>query len=327
MVRWGILGTARIGRTRFLPGLRQSSRGEPVAIASRNREKAEAFARENAIPRVFHDYESLLRSDAIDAAYIPLPNSMHCEWTVAAAQNGKHVFCEKPLAMNQEEAERMLSACRVANVLCFEAFVFLYHPQTLGLLKLLEQGAIGTLLNLHSCFCYRLERPSNNIRLKREFGGGSLMDVGSYSIAFARCIFRSEPTSIQAQLQTDEVYGVDTQVGAILRMGGDRLAIIEASFDTMGGAKVTLRGSEGSIEIEQPFHPPEGSSIRIVRGNQEETVSFETGLQSFVPAIDHFHDCILDGVEPISTAQNALGTIRVMEAIRESAAAGRVVEL
>ena len=319
-VRWGIISTARIGATAFAPSVRQTARGELVAVASRDRERAESFATEHSIPQVFDDYASLLASGEVDAVYNPLPNTMHREWTELAAANGKHVFCEKPLATTAADAEAMVRACQEAGVVFFEAFVFLYHPQTLKLRQLLDEGAIGELLQLHAHHSFAIARPTDNIRMNREVGGGSLFDAGSYPITFSRFAFGDEPHGIQSTCMIDPQYGVDTRATVLLEFPGQRTASLQVGFDAYGGQGAILFGSEGAIEIPRPYHPLEQSSFVIRTSHSEETVSFDVGVPTFAPAIEHFHDCVLDGTEPIQTAANAAGTLRVIE---EVLAAGR----
>ena len=312
-VRWGIISTARIAATAFIPAVRQTRRGEVTAVASRSRDKGESFAREHGIPQVFDDYASLLASDGIDAVYNPLPNTMHREWTEAAAAAGKHVFCEKPLATTAADAEAMVAACEEAGVVFFEAFVFLYHPQSLKLRRLIDEGAIGELLQLHAHMSFPIQRPTDNIRMNRALGGGSLYDGGSYPITFSRFAFGDEPVGIQSKCLLDPEYGVDTRATLILEFPGDRTASIQGGFDAFGGQGAVLFGREAAIEIPRPYHPQEQSSFVIRSGGSEEVVSFDTGVAPFTPAIEHFQDCVLDGAEPLVSAANAVGTLRVIE--------------
>ncbi len=327
MVRWGILSTAGIAARAFVPALRQTRRGQLAALASRSREKGEAFARQHDIPLVFGDYASLLASDQIDAVYNPLPNSLHAEWTALAAGQGKHVFCEKPLALNPAEARQMVEVCQKAGVMLFEAFVFLYHPQTLKLRQLLDEGAIGPLVQVQAQMTFPLARPTDNIRMNRELGGGSLMDVGCYPITFARFAFGVEPLSVQATCRMDPDYGVDTRAGMLLNFSGERFATLQAGFDAPGGQGAVLFGEKGYIEVPKPYHPGEHSQMVIHRGDKEETLSFDTGTVPFAPALEHFHDCILDRTKPIATAAYAGGTLQVIGAVLESSRTGRRVEL
>ena len=326
-IRWGIISTARIGETAFIPALRQIKGGELVAVASRSRDTGEAFARQHDIPQVFDDYAALLASDEIDAIYNPLPNTMHAEWTIRAAQAGKHVFCEKPLAVTSAEAQQMIDACQSAGVLLMEAFVFLLHPQTEKLCQLLADGAIGDLVQLQAYMTFPLPRPSDNIRLNKMLGGGSLFDAGCYPITFARFAMGEEPVAVQAAGYIDPDLGVDTRVGLVLTFPGNRLATLTTGFDAMGGPGALLSGSKGYIEIPQPFHPRETSQFTLRTPKGSETHTFDTGLLPFAPAIAHFQDCIREGRQPQIPATNALGTLRIIEAVLESTRSGRRVDL
>lgn len=326
-VRWGIVSTAHIAESAFIPALRQTERGELVAVASRNQESAAAFAHKHGIPQAFASYEALLASDAIDAIYNPLPNTMHAEWTIAAARHGKHVFCEKPLAMSPTEAQEMIDACEKAGVLLVEAFVFLYHPQTRKLRQLLDEGAIGNLLQLQARLTFHLKRPTDNIRLNRELGGGGLLDAGCYPITFARFAFDAEPVAVQAALHTDPAYQVDSRVAMLLTFPGAGFATLQTGIDAIGGPGAVLMGDKGYIEVPLPYHPRDESHFIVHTAAGAETISFNTGKLPFTAAIEQFHDCLLDGATPMVPATNAIGTARVIEAVFGSAQSGERVAL
>ncbi|MEM7133271.1 MAG: Gfo/Idh/MocA family oxidoreductase [Chloroflexota bacterium] len=327
-IRWGILSTAAIAQSSFIPATRQTDRGEIVAVASRNRDRAEAFAQLNEIPQVFDDYASMLASDEIDAVYNALPNTMHAEWTKFAAEQGKHVFCEKPLAMSPAEAQQMIDDCNAAGVLLLEAFVFLYHPQTLKLRELLDSGIIGELRQSHAHLTFHLERPTDNIRANKELGGGGLLDAGCYPITFTRFAFGQEPQSVQADVFIDPMCNVDTRAALLLGFSGSRFATIQTGMDAIGGPKAFLFGEKGVIEIPEPYHPKAQShfTVRTNDGN-EETFHFDTGKQVFAPAIEHFHDAILDGTPLRIGAENAIGSLNIIDAIFESAQSGQRIQV
>lgn len=326
-LRWGIISTAAIADSAFIPALGKTQRGRLVAVSSRSRERAESFARKHKVPMVFDDYASMLASDEIDAVYNPLPNTMHSEWTKVAARNGKHIFCEKPLAVTPDEARGMVDFCAEAGVLLFEAFVFLYHPQTLKLRRILDDGVIGDLIQLQAHMTPSVFRPQNNIRLNKDLGGGSLFDVGSYTITFARFAFGAEPVALQASRYIDPDYGVDTRASVLLNFRNDCYATLQSGFDVRGGVGAVLFGDRGHIVVDQPYHPKEQSHFVVHTADGEETVSFDNGVPAFTPAIEHFHDCILDGAEPRVTGENAIGTLRIIEAVHESSQSGGRVEL
>lgn len=326
-IRWGILSTAKIAETAFIPSLAQTRRGQLAAVASRDGARAQAFAETHNIPQAFDSYDAMIESDAIDAIYNPLPNSLHAEWTEKAAAAGKHVFCEKPLGVSATEAQHMVDVCAQAGVVLFEAFVFLYHPKSIKLRQVLAEGAIGDLVQMTASFTFPLKRPTDNIRMNRELGGGNLMDVGCYPIAFSRFVFGEEPVSVQAACAMDPDYGVDTRSSMVLTYSGDRHAALQSGFDAPGGQRASIHGTSGYIAVPQPCHPKAQDGFVVCRGETEEAVYVEAGVPPFAPAIEHFHDCLLDGVEPMATAANAVGTLRVIEAIRESAATGRRIDL
>ena len=325
-IRWGIISTAAIGESAFIPAVRQTRRGQIVAVASRDSDRARDFASKHDIPQAMGSYEELLASDEIDAVYNPLPNSMHAEWTIKAARHGKHVFCEKPLAVSAAEAEEMVAACRKAGVLLFEAFVFLYHPISLKLRRVLQNGAIGEIGQMQMSFTFPLRRPKDNIRMSKEMAGGSLMDVGCYVITFARFVFGEEPIGVQASVRMDPDYDVDTLASMILTFPGNRHASLQAGFDAAGGQRASIHGSSGYIDVPQPCHPGEEAEF-VVHAGEGERISVNAGVRTFTPALEHFQDCILDGVEPISTAAYAAGTLRVIEAVHESARQGKRIDL
>ena len=326
-IRWGIISTAGIAEKSFIPALLETDRGELTAVASRDRHKADAFAKKHDIPTVFDDYTSLLESDEIDAVYNPLPNTMHAEWTIKAAENSKHIFCEKPLAMSADEINSMSDSCERAGVKLVEAFVFLFHDQTLKLRQILDSGVIGEITATHAYMDFRMPRPSDNIRFNRELGGGGLLDCGVYPITFTRFVFGQEPIGVQAACFIDPEYGVDTRASAVVEFCDGRYATIQCSFDGQGGQGAAIFGEKGHITIPQPYHPRKGSHLLVKSPEGEERYPFGDGRHPFTPAIEHFHDVLLDGTPLAVPATNALGTMAVVEAIFESARTGRRVAL
>ena len=217
-IRWGILSTANIGRQQVVPAIQAADRCEVVAVASRSLEKASAYAAELGIERAYGSYGQLLRDPEIDAVYIPLPNHMHAEWAIAAAENGKHVLCEKPIALSSEEAETMAAAAATAGVVLREAFMYRFHPSWVAARRIVEEGVIGEILAIDSWFSY-FNDDAANIRNIAEYGGGALMDIGCYSIHLSRMLTGAEPTSIKASVLRDPELGIDILTTAILEFG------------------------------------------------------------------------------------------------------------
>jgi predicted dehydrogenase len=322
-VRWGIVSTAQIGRWVFAPALRASARGELVGVASRDRERAAAFAGDLDIPEVFASYDDLLSSDRIDAVYLPLPNSMHEEWAIRAVEHGKHVFCEKPLATGPEAAQRMVDAAAHHGVVLMEAMVYRYHPQTARLRGLLDAGAIGDLRHIDMRMGGPL--PPGNIRWQPELDGGTLTDIGCYLIDVARWAAGAEPVQVTAVWQQHG--GVDSRIGLQLAFPGAVVASLFGTLDTMTVRGAALEGSGGTLQIEQPTHPYEESAYTVTTPQATERVTLNNGVRAFTPALDHFHDRVLDGAAPLLANTDAIGTLRVMAAAAESARTGRTVHL
>ena len=262
--------------------------------------------------------------DRIDAVYLPLPNSMHEQWAIRAAERGKHVFCEKPLATSAAAAQRMVDAAAGNGVLLMEAMVFRYHPQTLRLRRLLDAGAIGDLRHVD----VRMGAPlgPGNIRWQPELGGGALMDIGCYVITVARWAAGAEPTRVTAVWQEDRG-GVDRHLGLLLEFPDGVVATLFGAFDTASMRGAHLAGSGGTLHIEQPTHPYEESAYTLTTAQATERVTLNHGVRSFTPAIDHFHDCLLDGAAPLLANTDAIATLRVMDAAAESARTGGTVQL
>jgi predicted dehydrogenase len=214
-LRWGILSTADIGRRKVIPGIRKAARCEIVAIASRDAAQARRVADELGIPTAHGSYEALLADPDVDAVYIPLPNHLHAEWTIAAARAAKHVLCEKPLAMTAADAERMAEVCAAEGVRLMEAFMYRHHPAWVAAMEVVASGRIGRLRAVQSWFSYYNDDPAN-IRNQLEAGGGALFDIGCYSVNLSRMLFGAEPIRVSAGIVRDPALGVDTLTSAIL---------------------------------------------------------------------------------------------------------------
>ena len=324
-VRWGIVSTAQIGRWVFAPALRATARGELTGVASRDRERAAAFAGDLEIPEVFASYDDLLWSERVDAVYVPLPNSMHEEWAIRAMEHGKHVFCEKPLATSPEGAQRMVDAAARHGVVLMEAMVFRYHPQTQRLRRLLDAGAIGDLR--HVAVHMGAPVPAGNIRWLPELGGGALADIGCYLIEVARWAAGAEPVRVSATWRETREDGVDSRIGLLLEFPDTVVATLFGAFDAAPVRGAHLAGSGGSLHIEQPTHPYEESAYTLTTPQATERVTLNNGVRAFTPALDHFHDCVLDGAAPMLANTDAIATLRIMAAAAESARTGKTVRL
>ncbi len=281
-VRYGILGAANIARS-FCRGLAGSTLATAEVVASRDGTKAAAFAAEMGVPRHLASYEALLADPGIEAIYIPLPNDMHCEWAIRCVEAGKHVLCEKPLAMGADEARRMYDAARRAGVHLVEAYPYMSQPQTLRVRALLREGAIGQVQLITTAFGFALVAPDGtplrdpaNIRLLPERGGGGLLDAGTYSMSMARIIAGERPARVFATGR-NTASGVDQTVVAIVEFPSGAVAQVSSSMSTAMHRHAVVVGSSGVIETSYSNHAPADAklTVRLKRGVPG-TVPFET---------------------------------------------------
>ena len=262
-LRWGVLGCAKIAVEKVIPAIQGSKRGVVTAIASRAIDLAQATARKLDIERAYGSYQELLADPDVRAVYIPLPNHLHAEWTLAAAEAGKHVLCEKPLGMSSEEARSMVEGCQRDGVKLMEAFMYRLHPLWKRAYRLVAQGDIGELLAIQSFFSYRNVDPTN-IRNLPEYGGGALMDIGCYPVNVARMFFQSEPQTVKAAIRTDPNFGTDVVTSALLDFGG-RHAVFTCSTQLEDNQRVELVGTQGRFVIEIPYNVPPDIPTRLMR--------------------------------------------------------------
>ena len=319
VVRWGILSTANIGVRKVIPATQKAERCEVVAIASRDGERAARTAAELGIPRAHEGYDSLLSDPDVDAVYIPLPNSEHAAWTIAAARAGKHVLCEKPLAMTAAEAEEMVRACANEGVLLMEAFMYRLHPSWEAVRDLVASGRIGRVRAVQSWFSYFNDDPGN-IRNVPELGGGALYDIGCYCINLSRMLFGGEPTGIEASVTRDAT-GTDVLTSAILAFDDD-VAAFTCSTRAEPDQRVHIYGTEGRISIGIPFNipPDRPAEITVTSGGDppvspdSETLTFAAADEYTIQA-ERFANAVLDGRPLPIPPEDAIGNLRVIDAI------------
>jgi D-xylose 1-dehydrogenase (NADP+, D-xylono-1,5-lactone-forming) len=335
-LRWGVLGTARIADAQ-VTAIRLSSNGELRAIASRDLALAQDWASRRDVPLAFGSYEEMLASDEIDAVYIPLPNSLHKEWSIRAAQNGKHVLCEKPLAANADEVREMIAAAEANGVKLMEAFMYRFHPQIGHLRQLLADNAIGQATMSRAMFGFYLDRP-NDVRWSKELAGGALMDVGCYCVNISRLAAGADPVAVSASaawagypLGPERGTGVDASLSGLLEFPGGLLATVECSFQT--GPKSSMYqefsvfGTQGRIRLDDPFRVDAGNiTVAVEKGGDDQTVSVPDA-DSYHLMVEHFADAVLNNRPLDYPPQNSLGNMLVIDALYESARTGRKVEI
>ena len=326
-VKWGVLSTARIGVNKVIPGMQLGQWSEIVAIASRDGKKAESVARKLRISKAYWSYEDLLADPEIEAVYNPLPNHLHIPWSIKAAEAGKHVLCEKPIATTVHDAALLLDARNRAGVKIGEAFMVRTHPQWLRTRDLIQSGRIGELRAIVGVFSY-FNRDATNIRNVLDWGGGGMYDIGCYPITMSRFIFGAEPSRVFGLLERDPDFKVDRLASVILDFPSGQ-CVFTCSTQLVPYQRMQFLGTKGRIEIEIPFNAPNDRPCRIfiddgrdVFGGGVSTETFPTCDQYTIQG-DVFSRAIRgDGDVPVSI-EDALRNLAVIEAVFLSAETGR----
>ncbi|HTU31432.1 MAG TPA: Gfo/Idh/MocA family oxidoreductase [Solirubrobacteraceae bacterium] len=318
--RWGILGAANIARGQFMPGLRESGDGVAAVVASRDLSRAQAFAHAEGVERAGDDYRAVLADDEIDAVYIPLPNSLHAQWTLEALYAGKHILCEKPLCATLAETETVIATARThPEAPLWEAFVFPFQAQHARIVELIGDGAIGNLREIESAFHFNLAA-TEDIRLSAELGGGSLADVGCYPIRLGHELLGpvGGPMSVYGRVEGE----VDVDASAIVAHGDQRL-VLTCGFGRPFDVFTRLLGDEGRVHLTNPFHPSPGDRLEIHRPGADPVVEHPTtDERSFTAALRHVHAVVRGEEEPRHLAvDSALSTAATLAALQDLVAA------
>jgi predicted dehydrogenase len=326
-VRWGILSTAKIGREKVIPAMQQSPYADVAAIASRDIDQAKKVAAELHIAKVYGSYEALLNDPEIDAVYIPLPNDLHVPWAIKAMAAGKHVLCEKPIALSAMQAAELLEVSEQhPNIKVMEAFMYRFHPQWAHVKQLIERGAIGELKSIQSHFSYYNVDP-NNIRNKKNAGGGGLMDIGCYCISISRFIFGKEPLSVFGAVQFDANTHTDNYTSGILDFGNGT-STFTCSTQLVPTQYANILGTTARIEMEIPFTPLPDKPARIWLHSKTgtEEISFEAVNQYTLQA-SLFSLSILNNTPVPTPLQDAVNNMKVIDAVFKSGEEGKWVTL
>jgi D-xylose 1-dehydrogenase (NADP+, D-xylono-1,5-lactone-forming) len=315
-VRWGILSTARINRL-VIPAARASDKVELLGVASRDPSRAEEYAREWGIPRSYGSYEALLADDEIEAVYIPLPNNLHCEWSARAVDAGKHALCEKPLSKRATEVEEAFDAAERAGRLLSEAFMYRHHPQARRLRELVDEGAVGELRIVRSCFSFTVLDPGN-IRLRTDVEGGALMDVGCYCVNGSR-LLAEEPELASGQ-QLIGPTGTDLVFTGSLRFPGEVFGLFDCGTALPSRDELEAIGTEGSLFLDDPWHARE-PVIELRRDGEVERIELEPA-DSYRLELENLSDAIRGEGELLLGRVDAVGNARAIEALAASAETG-----
>jgi xylose dehydrogenase (NAD/NADP) len=320
-VKWGIVSTADINR-KVIPGAKASAKVELVGVASRTQDRADAYAKEWEIPRAYGSYDAMLEDPEIEAVYISLPNTMHCEWSIRAVEAGKHVLCEKPLTRHTDEAEAAFDAADRAGRLLSEAFMYRHNPQTVKLKELVADGAIGELRLIRSAFSYGLY-DEDNIRLRTDVEGGALMDVGCYNVSGSR-LLGGEPVRVWGEAWYGPS-GTDWVFTGTLRFPGDVIATFDCGTALANRDELEAIGSEGSLFLDDPWHCSK-PVIEVRREDGVERIELEHA-DSYRLELENVSDAIRGEAELLLGREDALGQARTLEALHDSATNSSPVSL
>jgi predicted dehydrogenase len=326
-VSWGVLGVANIAVKKVIPAMQLGEWSEVTAIASRDLSKAENASAQLNIPRAYGSYEELLADPEIEAIYIPLPNHLHVEWTIKAAEAGKHVLCEKPISLSVKEGMQLLSVQKRTGVKIEEAFMVRTHPQWVTTLDLIRSGRIGEVSSVMGYFSYN-NRDPQNIRNIREAGGGGLMDIGCYLIFFSRLIFGSEPRKVVALMAEDPETRTDVLTSALLEFPDGQTAFT-CSTRLTPYQRIQVLGSKGRVEIQIPVNTPSDQSCRVfiddgadLSGQSIEVLEFEPCDQYTIQG-DLFSRAIRENTALPVSLEDSIKNMAVIDAVFSSAASGK----
>jgi predicted dehydrogenase len=327
-LNWGILSTANIGVKRVIPAIVAGQRGVVAAIASRDAAKAAGVAAGFGIARSYGDYQALIDDPDIEAIYNPLPNHLHVDWTVKALDAGKHVLCEKPIALNANQAQAIVEARDRSGKRVIEAFMVRHHPQWHRIRDLVRQGRIGTVGAIQSAFLFTALDP-RNVRNRVEIGGGSLYDVGCYPIVTARYVFGAEPSHAVALIDRDPALGVDRLTSGLLAFPGGRQLAFSCALQLASYQRVVILGSKGRIEVGVPFTPQKDHGCRIIIDSGQSLDGSSAAFEDFAPVDQYVIQCDLAAAAFRGEAaqefpiEDAIANMRVIDALYRSATSGR----
>jgi predicted dehydrogenase len=320
-VKWGIISTAKINGL-FLEGARRADGVEIAAVASRDKAKAEQYARENAIATAHGSYEELLEDPEIEALYISLPNSFHIEWSIKALQAGKHVLCEKPLSRRTQDVERAFDTAEQHGRLLMEAFMWRHNPQTAKLTELINEGAVGRVRMIRAAFGFVTNDPAN-VRLQAGLDGGALMDVGCYCVSGTRLI-AGEPERVSAE-QAIGGDGVDVAFAATMRHPGEVISHFDCGLALDSRDLLEVVGDEGSLKLDDPWHC-RNPGIDLTRKGDTERIEIER-KNSYGLEAENFSAAIREQAKPLLGREDATGQARTIEALYGAAETGQAVSL
>ncbi len=329
-IRWGIISTADIGMKKVTPGIQRSPHSEVTAIASRDLARAQAAAKQLGIAKAYGSYEALLADPEIDAVYNPLPNHLHVPLTLQAAKAGKHVLCEKPMALNAAEAEQLRQCPK--DRLVMEAFMVRFHPQWLRAREIVQSGALGELKCVNVVFSYFNTDPAN-VRNQADIGGGGIMDIGCYPVVGARFLFGAEPKRVVSLVERDPNFKTDRLAGALADFGNGRQLVFTCSTQLVPFQTVQALGTKGRLEIIIPFNAPQGQATTILVDDGS-ALDRSSARRETLPASDQYAEqaenfalAILGRTSLPYGIEDAIQNMRILDALFQSERSGAWVAL
>jgi predicted dehydrogenase len=324
-LRLGVMGAADVAVSRVIPNLGKTERVIVHAIASRDEQKAKKWAKDLGIAQYFGSYEEMLSKGDVEAVYIPLVNSLHAEWTIKSLHMGKHVICEKPLALGRRDVRNMIGTAQEKGLVLMEAFMYRYHPRNVEVFDMVRRGEIGTLKAIESAFSYVLDDDSSYL-MNGDLGGGALYDVGCYPVNVSRMLTGTEPV---------EVYGtanftgteVDMSFEGVMRFPGGVISSFHAAMDEEPRFWYRVIGDRGLIEVPWAFVSFGRKTHIVVQRNEKRDKKNFAGMDEYRIEFEHFADMIRGAAEPLYPIEDSLKNIAVIEALLKSTRRGNPVRM
>lgn len=323
ILKWGLLSTARINKALIEP-LRTSKRNSLLAVASREKDRADAYAREKKIDRAYGSYADLLADPEVDVIYNTLPNHLHAEWTVKAVEAGKHVLCEKPLALSLEEVDTIAAAAQRHGRVVAEAFMYRTHAQTLLLREMVKSCKLGNIRMVRSSFTFVMTN-TDDYRWKPEMGGGSLWDIGCYPLSFTRAVLAAEPLEVFGWQVTGPT-GIDDSFAAQMRFPGDVFAQFDCSIRVPFRVFMEIVGDEATLRIPRPFNPGAQETLELIRPGKTDTITVK-GMTPYLSEVEDMADAILMAKPPVISLADSRANVAAILALFASAKTRKPVSL
>jgi xylose dehydrogenase (NAD/NADP) len=327
-VRWGVLGCAAIAINRVIPGMEKANLTELTAVASRTLSKAQGIAAQFNLPKAYGSYEALLADPEIDAVYIPLPNGFHAEWSIKAMRAGKHVLCEKPLAMNAAEAREIQAVRDETGRFCLEAFAYRFNPVVAKAIEIAQSGVLGDLRFMHAVSTYYMDpQDPENVRLRADIGGGALYDMGCYAINALRMLSGREPQSVWATMEWSDRFNVDMAGTAMLDFGDGLLGTIQWGFNAPHGGPFSVQGVKGKLTGAYGWGPPAGAPAMLLTAGRETQEIFVERANNYTGEVQDVSEAVRGLHPPLYAWEPLDATMRVIDACYASQKSGQAEKI